>query len=246
MSQGPISKEGMAFYLSEVMNIVGGKRDMRTFEEWMTYQGIEITAVGDEELTAWRRDYDALCNQQRQRKIWTPQVRASAKELLYAVAVQDGFYLWLALWVKRNAKPEYFVMLPRNNRKGWNPHASYHSDGRLHQKSHNQKIDVSQRQIPGPGFRGTENMLTTKLELEDTRLVKALCDPVRFTGVLEIPGEVLPQGLHTVAVDLTEANGAALAQPCSEIVIQRRFSKVLPNVLLTVWRQETSSLNRSC
>lgn len=209
----------------------------------MAYQGIETTTLGEEKLKAWRRDYDASCEAQRQREIWAPRVRGNAKELLYAVVVRDVSDLWLALWVKRSAKAEYFVMLPRNNRPPWDPHASYHSDGRLHQKSHDQKIDVSQRQIPGPGFKGTENMLTTRLDLEDVHSVKALCDPGLFTGVLEIPGEVLRQRDHTVAIDLTDANGAALAQPWSQIVIQRRFSEALPEVLLTVWRQEPLILN---
>jgi hypothetical protein len=219
---------------------------MRTFEEWMAYRGIDITTLGEEELKAWRRDYDASCQVQSQRKIWTPQVRANPKDLLYAVAVRDGPDLWLALWVKRSTKPEYFVMLPRNDRPDWDPHASYHSDGCLHQKTHNRKIDVSQRQIPGPGFHGTENILTTRLDLEDARAVKALCDPGLFTGILEIPGEVLSQGHHIVAVDLTDTNGTALAHPCSQIVIQRRFSKPFPEVLLTVWRQKSLSLNRGC
>jgi hypothetical protein len=97
---------------------------------------------------------------------------------------------------------------------------------------------VFQRQIPGPGFKGSKQMLTTGLDLESIRAVKALCDPGQFTGVLEIPGGVLRQGGHTVSVDLTEANGCALAQPWSQIVIQRRFSEAIPEVLLTIWRHE--------
>jgi hypothetical protein len=173
-----------------------------------------------------------------------PQVRTNANELLYAIAVNEASDLWLTLCVRRSAKPEYFVMLPRNNRRGWDPHASYHNDGRLHQKSYNKKLQVFQRQIPGPKFQGTENMLMTSLDLEDTRSVKVLCDPGLFNGVLEIPGEVLRQGHHIVAVDLTDANGTALAQSGFQIVIQRRFSEAFPEVLLTLWRQEPLSLNQ--
>lgn len=210
---------------------------MRTFEEWMDYQAVDVASLGKDELKAWHSDYDASCEAQRQRKIWTLRVRANAEALLYAAAVRDGSDLWLALWVKRNPKGDYFVMFPRDE-PGWDPHASYHRDGRLHQKSHDRKMIVLQRQVPGPGFKGTEQMLTTTLDLESVRAVKALCDPSQFTGVLEIPGEILHQGGHTVAIDLTEANGSALAQPWSKIVIQRRFSDAVPEVLLTAWRHQ--------
>ena len=82
-------------------------------------------------------------------------VRANSNDLLYAVAVRDGADLWLVLWVKRSTKSEYFVMFPRDE-PGWDPHASYHRDGSLHQKSHDRKMLVFQRQVPGPAFKGTE------------------------------------------------------------------------------------------
>ena len=36
-----------------------------------------------------------------------------AGEHRYAVAIQEGSDLWLTLWIRRNAKPELFVMVPR-------------------------------------------------------------------------------------------------------------------------------------
>lgn len=210
---------------------------MRPFEEWMTYQAKNLASLADDELSAWRSAYDASHNRNARGTVWTPRVRANAKHLLYAVAVRDAFDLWLALWVKRSAKGEYFVMLPRDE-SGWDPHASYHSDGRLHQKSHDQKTLVSQRQVPGPAFKGTEQMLTTRLDLASVCAVKARSDPAQFTGVLEISGGILRQGGHTVAVDLTEANGSALEKPWSQIVMQRRFAEAVPEVLLTVWRYD--------
>jgi hypothetical protein len=209
---------------------------MRTFEEWMDYQAVDVTSLGEDELKAWRSDYDASCEAQRQRKIWTPRVRANVQDLLYAAAVRDASDLWLALWVKRTPKGDYFVMFP-SDKPDWDPHASYHRDGRFHHKSHDRKMIASQRQVPGPGFKGTEQMLTTPLDLESVQSGKTVCDPSQFTGVLEIPGEILHQGGHTVAVDLTEANGIALPQPRSQIVIQRRFFDAVPEVLLTTWRQ---------
>ncbi len=201
----------------------------------MAYQAIDVPSLDEHKLKEWRRHYDASCEAQRQRKTWTPRIHSSVKDLLYAVAVRDASDLWLSLWVKRNSKSDYFVMFPRDE-PGWDPHASYHRDGRLHQKSNDRKMLVFQRQIPGPGFKGTEQMLTTTLDLESVRAVKARCDRSQFTGVLETPGEILLQGGHTIAVDLTEANGSALAQPGSQIVCERRFSDAIPEVLLTIWR----------
>lgn len=107
---------------------------MRTFEEWMAYQAVDLTSFNEDDLKAWRSDYDVSCEAQQKRNIWTPRVRANTRDLLYAAAVSDACELWLALWVKRNPKGEYFVMFPRDE-PGWNPHASYHRDGRLHQKT---------------------------------------------------------------------------------------------------------------
>lgn len=203
----------------------------------MVYQAIDTASLGEYELKAWRGYYEEGCEAQRQRKIWTPRVRAHSNDLLYAVAVRDNAHLWLVLWVKRSTRGEYFVMFPRDE-AGWDPHASYHRDGRHHHKSHDRKMIITPRQPPTVGFRGTEQMLTTPIELENVRAVKALCDPSQFTGVFEIPGGLLRQRGSGVAVDVTEANGPPLAQPWSEIVMQARFSDAVPEVLLTLWRQE--------
>ena len=55
-------------------------------------------------------------------------------EYRYAIAIEADGELWLTLWVKRSSKGEYFICYPRG-RSTWNPHASYHGDGRCHQKS---------------------------------------------------------------------------------------------------------------
>jgi len=43
----------------------------------------------------------------------------------YAVAIRNSANLWLTLWVTRSPKGEFFVFVPRADRK-WTPHASYH------------------------------------------------------------------------------------------------------------------------
>src|SRR5205807_8947496 len=46
----------------------------------------------------------------------------------YAVAVREGSDLWLALWIRRSRKGEFFIMVPRGDRD-WDVHTSYHLDG---------------------------------------------------------------------------------------------------------------------
>lgn len=210
---------------------------MRTFEEYLIYQGRNIATMDEEALKTWRDLYEEACEMQRQRPILKPHVRGNSNDLLYAVAVQDDPNLWLVLWVKRSLKGDYFVFLALNDSK-WDPHTSYHRDGGFHHKSYDQKVITSRKQIPNAGFQGTEQMLIRPFELEMIRAAKVLCNPSQFTGVFEIPGDLIRQRGCGVAIDLTEGNEPPLAQPRAEIIKQMRFSHAVPEVLLTLWRQE--------
>ncbi|MBI3860072.1 MAG: hypothetical protein HY296_07560 [Thaumarchaeota archaeon] len=210
---------------------------MRTFEEYLIYQRQNIATMDEESLKKWRDHYEKVCESQRQRPFLTPKFRVKSNEFLYAVAVRDDPYLWLVLWVRRSVKGEYFVFLPLND-PDWDPHTSYHRDGLLHHKSYDKKLFVSKKQLPDARFRGTEQMLIRPFELEMIRAAKVLCNPSQFTGVFEIPGDLIRQRGCGVAIDLTEGNGPPLAQPRAEIIKQMRFSHAVPEVLLTLWRQE--------
>ena len=113
--------------------------DLATFEGWLRYQGFDAATATPEELENWRSIFDEV----RERAAAIPKVgRMKLRPLVpnehrYAVAVREGSNLWLMLWVRRSPKPEFFVFMPRGDR-GWNPHASYHSNGTLHQKSFDQ------------------------------------------------------------------------------------------------------------
>lgn len=216
---------------------------MRTFEEWMDYQGIEIAYLTDDELDSWRSTFEEACERARQQKDWTPKARGNPDDRAYAVAVIDGSDLWLALWVRRSAKGDYFVLIPRSDHardkgmRSWDPHVSYHRNGRFHQKSHNKPWMISQRQPPGPDFKGNENMLVTPLALESVRAVKARCDPDQYNGMLEVSVELFNEGKFCIAVDLTEAGGPALQHP-GEIPCQKRFPDHVPEVVVTIYKYE--------
>jgi hypothetical protein len=86
-------------------------------------------------------------------------------------------------WYWDSPKPEFFVFIPRGDR-GWDPHASYHLDGTLHQKSFDQK-SVSQKRQPLTGaFRGTAHL--GAYMGHDPKGVGAICDLTAFSGVVEV------------------------------------------------------------
>ena len=78
-----------------------------------------------------------------------------AGEHRYAVAIEDGADLRLALVVRRSRKGEYFVLMPRDG--DWNLHASYHIDGRYHHKSYDQASLMPQLRQRFDQFKGTEH-----------------------------------------------------------------------------------------
>jgi hypothetical protein len=113
--------------------------DLKTFDGWLRYQGIDAATTTPNELAMWRDMFDKA----RARSMATPKVglmklRRIPGEHRYAVAVREGSDLWLTLWVRRSRKGEFFVMVPRADR-GWDPHTSYHLDGTVHLKSFGHK-----------------------------------------------------------------------------------------------------------
>jgi hypothetical protein len=133
--------------------------DLDEFEGWLRYQNVR--PANADEKSMWR----AYFEEAKAEKLATSKVglmklpSLRAGEYRYAVAVRDETgRLWLTLWVRRDPKGEYFVMLPRKDGR-WNPHASYHRDGRLHSKSYGRKLLPAQKRQPlNEAFRGSENI----------------------------------------------------------------------------------------
>src|SRR5438132_13229369 len=106
-------------------------------------------------------------------------------EKMYAVAVRDGV-LFLFLRIRRNAKGEVFAVFPRGEKR-WNPHASYHADGTLHQKSYDRKYLARKRPEPTAiAFTETVNLLTTGIAVDELLSINDYCDTVTITEVIEI------------------------------------------------------------
>jgi len=206
--------------------------DLDEFERWLRYQ--KVNPANSDEKAMWRAYFDeARVEKFATRKVGLmklPPLRAG--EYRYAVAVRDETgRLWLTLWVRRDPKGDYFVMLPRKDRR-WHPHVSYHRDGRLHSKSHGRKLlSAQKRQRLDAAFRGSENL--GAFAGHGPKNIGAICDPSAFSGVLEVPVGVLGPRDGTVIVDLVEPVREPEV-PWRNVVLHYTFRDALPWVAIRV------------
>jgi hypothetical protein len=207
--------------------------DLQTFEGWLKYQAINPSELSEAEMVAWQECYD----ESRKVRDSTPKIgRMNLKrpgDSTYAVAIRDRSDLWLALWVKRSRKPEYFIFHPTTD-GNWNPHSSLHADGTFHMKSHDRKMITQQRQPPA-SLKGTEHL--GAYGGFGPKSVGAVCDPADFSGVFEAPPRVLGPRNGTVTVDLIDPDSDM--QPHlhpGEEVGRRLFTDSVPNVLIRLFR----------
>jgi hypothetical protein len=80
-------------------------------------------------------------------------------------------------------------------------------------------------------FRGTENV--GAYIGHGPKTVGALCDPVSFSGVLEIPTGVLGPRDGQVVVDLVEPGHEPLSWPFTEVA-RKTFKDALPWLVIRV------------
>ena len=161
--------------------------DLNTFEGWLNYQALDPDALSPDELAMLRSVFD--------RRLVTPKIGLMklpppllAGEHRYAVAVRDSADLWLGLWLKRTKKGEFVILIPRAE-PGWDPHQTYHLDGRYHAESHGVVVMKKTLQpLTGP-FQGAEHL--GSFAGYGPKGVGAVCDPVAFTGIVEVPLGVL-------------------------------------------------------
>ena len=95
-------------------------------------------------------------------------------ERMFAVAVRDGEELFLRVRIRRAARGgDIYYSLPTGRSapewKKWDPHGSYHRDGRSHHKSFDRKALVRQSQKPDFGFKGWWPFIVISAERNDAR-----------------------------------------------------------------------------
>jgi hypothetical protein len=210
--------------------------DLKTFEGWMRYQGIDVADLDPAELATWRGTFaDVTARAAATPKVGLMKLRSIPGEHRWAVAIRDGAYLWLTLWVRRSPKGEFFVMIPRGE-KGWDPHTSYHLNGTVHGKSHGQKIGQPTKRQPLIGvFKGTEHLGGYA---GHGKAPGAICDPAAFCGVVEVPAGVLGPRDGGVTVDLVEPGVEPIEFGFKRIVKRQIFRDVIPWVVITIGRHD--------
>jgi hypothetical protein len=134
---------------------------------------------------------------------------------------------WLTLWVRRAPKGDVFIVVPRGDRD-WDPHASYHRDGTFHHKSFGNRFESPQKRQPlTESFQGTEHLGGYG---GHGKTIGAICDPVAFSDIIEVPSGVLELSGGVVVVDLVEPGVDPLTWPFTEgkTVWQKFFKDAVP------------------
>jgi len=204
--------------------------DIKSFEGWLSgAQGISPADLKPDQLAQWRELFDELTKNPSPKVGLMKLGPVTAGQCRYAVAVREGADLWLTLWVRRSAKGDIYVLVPRADSK-WDPHTSYHHNGTFHAKSYGQKFGTPQKRQPLSGaFRGTEHF--GAYAGHGPKTVGAICDPAAFSGVLEVPPGVLGPHDGAVVVDLVEPGCEPLSWPFIEIA-RKTFKDAVPWVVI--------------
>jgi hypothetical protein len=209
--------------------------DLRTYEGWLRYQGFDLSTLSEQETAAVRELFDDSVNRRALAgKVGRMKLRRGPGVSTYAIAVRDEGDLWLALWIKLSAKDEVFIFHPTTD-GSWNPHSSLHKDGTFHMKSHD-KVTLEPRQKqPPPSIRGSEH-LGAYMGFAP-KSVGAVCEPVDFTEVFEVPPGILGPRNGAVTVDLFEPGSTAepLEHPAEEVA-RHLFTATVPHVMARIFR----------
>jgi hypothetical protein len=209
--------------------------DLKTFEGWMRYQGVDPATTSPEDLAEWHHIFDDVTERAAKfPKVGRMKLQPVPGELRYAVAVEDGANLWLVLWVRRSRKGEFFVMRPCGDRD-WDVHTSYHLDGALHMKSFDRKVFAPAKCQPLNGvFRGSQDL--GFYAGYGPKGVGAICDPNDFSAVVAVAPGVLGPRDGGIKVDLVEPGHEPPEFAWAQIVSQHVFRDSLPWVVISVGR----------
>ena len=173
-------------------------------------------------------------------------MRKSVTGKIYAVAVRDAGDLFLLARVRRSPKGGIFVSYahkePKDSGgpkdwKNWDPHTSYHANGRLHQKWFGEEFMILQASKPDSCFRGTANVNRLSVGPNVPRALGVVCRPDEFSDVFEIPVNELRIGRDAtcIAFNACEPGGQPTLPPGARILRQAVFQDAVPWILITVF-----------
>jgi hypothetical protein len=175
--------------------------DLLTFDGFLEYQAVDSAALTPDEFAMWRDIFDdAMRRRESSPKVGLMKLQLIPGEQKYGVALRDEPELWLTMWVRCSLKGEVFAMYPRAD--AGNPHASYHLDGTLHNKSYGRAHFPKKRQPLTAEFRESEHL---GIFMGHGKSSGAVCDPSAFNGLVIVEPGILGPKHGSVGVDLIAA-----------------------------------------
>lgn len=203
--------------------------DLQTFEGWLTYHALEGSMMTREELAIWQGRFEENRKERASSKVGLMNLKTVPGEHKYAVAVREGTDLLLVLWIRRNRKGEYVVLKPMDERP-LDRQSRNHRDVSLYHKIVRQKVVPAQTSQSFPimnGFTPTDT--------------GAICDPIAFTGIVEVASGILGPRHGSVGVVLAEP-GCGLPDYtwAYDVFTQTVFRDVSPHVVVSVMRKKHS------
>jgi hypothetical protein len=208
--------------------------DLDSFDGWLKYQQMDLKGQLEATVAMARATFESA---KAARAVARSAVFFSQPyppgESRHAIAVEDGADLRLALVLRRSVKGECFILYQRDD--PWNPHSSYHADGKYHHKSFGQKIGaVSQRQPLDQNFKGAEHLG----QFMGFGTAAPLCDSANFTSVLSVPTGVLESKRGEVLVDLVSAGTLPnpLHREGKRIVLEQIYPEFSPWLVVAIAR----------
>src|SRR5258707_262731 len=86
---------------------------LKTFDDWMKYQGFAAGDFSEQQLDAFRRNFDQMQVLSHHIRASTFKPRAAPGDRTYAIAIPDEGDMRLTFWIKCSAIGEYFAFYPR-------------------------------------------------------------------------------------------------------------------------------------
>jgi hypothetical protein len=146
--------------------------------------------------------------------------------------------------VRRSRRGEVFAVWaedesPENLGRGSNPHASYHSSGRLHSKTHDRATVIKQLQAPDHSFLGNQPIEATNADRGLSPTLPPLSG--RFDDLFEIPSNLLTGGQEqAITVDVVEPSQTPIRLTGSDTVLAEKiFEDAVPWIIVSLVEAST-------
>jgi hypothetical protein len=159
-----------------------------------------------------------------------------ATSSIYGVGVRDATGLRLLARIARRPSG-IFYLIPRTNAefgieadRNWDPHVSYHTDGRHHVKSFDQRVSSPYyRQPLDQRFSGAEPLFDQSFQPGELSGVPALVDTSPLAQVFEIPAASIDSTtVYVISVSLLAPHAALPQRDWLAVVAEQTFRDAEP------------------